>query len=130
MGYVALQMLSSFSSEAPTDFPDAYISTDATVHTDGLKAFNLFGEGSGSDGHANATQPFLTVNTLIAKSQHLPKATYRAFSLKHLPTISAPSGGTPTVATTCAVWSMPSAEPSQPLPASPVELSTHGGSVG
>jgi hypothetical protein len=90
MGYVGLQMLSSFSSEAPTDFRDAYIATDATVHTDGLKAFNLFGEGSGSDGRANATQPFLTVNTLIAKSQHLLKATYSAFSLKHLPTISAP----------------------------------------
>jgi hypothetical protein len=73
MGYVGLQMLSSFSSEAPTDFRDAYIATDATVHTDGLKAFNLFGEGSGSDGRANATQPFLTVNTLIAKSQHRPQ---------------------------------------------------------
>jgi transposase-like protein len=45
MGYVALQVVSGFSSEATREIRDAHIATDATVHTDGLKAFNVFGEG-------------------------------------------------------------------------------------
>jgi hypothetical protein len=94
MGYVALQMVSSFSSEAARNFRDTYIATDAMVHTDGLKAFNLFGEGSGThvvtlSGSKRPARErdasFFILDNLIANLSTALKATYTAFSPKHLP---------------------------------------------
>ena len=94
MGYVAMRLVGSFSSETVAAFRDACVAPGATVHTDGLRAFNSFGKAGlshlvtvtgGGRPKRERTSPFFTLNTLIANLSTTLKATYKRFSPKHLP---------------------------------------------
>jgi transposase-like protein len=94
MGHVAMRVVSAFSSEAVAAFRDAHIAAGATVHTDGLRAFNAFGEAGrthvatvtgGGRPERERSAPFFTVNTLVANLSTALKATHKRLSPKHLP---------------------------------------------
>ncbi len=94
MGHVAMRAVSAFSSEAVAAFRDAHIAAGATVHTDGLRAFNAFGEAGrthvatvtgGGRPERERSAPFFTVNTLVANLGTALKATHKRLSPKHLP---------------------------------------------
>jgi transposase-like protein len=94
MGHVAMQIVSGFSSQAVAAFRDAHIAPGATVHTDGLRAFNAFGEAGrthvatvtgGRRPERERSAPFFTVNTLVSNLSTALKATHKRFSPKHLP---------------------------------------------
>jgi transposase-like protein len=94
MGHVAMQVVSAFSSEAVAAFRDARIAPGATVHTDGLRAFNAFGAAGrrhvasvtgGGRPARERSAPFFTVNTLVANLSTALKATHKRLSSKHLP---------------------------------------------
>ncbi len=94
MGHVAMRAVSAFSSEAVAAFRDAHIAAGATVHTDGLRAFNAFGEAGrahvatvtgGGRPERERSAPFFTVNTLVANLSTALKATHKRLSPKHLP---------------------------------------------
>ncbi len=79
MGHVAMRAVSAFSSEAVAAFRDAHIAAGATVHTDGLRAFNAFGEAGrthvatvtgGGRPERERSAPFFTVNTLVANLRY------------------------------------------------------------
>lgn len=93
MGFVAIGQVSGFSKPAIRAFRDAHFAPDATVHTDGLSPFNVFGEGegthivtqTGSKRPARQREaPFFTVNTLTANLKTAFAATHKAISPKHL----------------------------------------------
>jgi transposase-like protein len=94
MGHVAMRVVSSFSSETVAAFRDACIAPGATVHTDGLRAFNAFGEAGrthvatvtgGRRPDRERSAPFFTINTLVANLRTALKATHKRLSPKHLP---------------------------------------------
>ena len=94
MGHVAMQVVSGFSSEAVAAFRDAHIALGAHVHTDGLRAFNAFGEAGrthvatvtgGGRPERERGAPLFTVNPLVANLSTALKATHKRLSLKHLP---------------------------------------------
>ena len=94
MGFVALQVVPSFTSKAVKAFCEAHLAAGATVHTDALQAFNACGEAGrthvatvtgGKRPSAQRSAPFFTVNTLIANLSTALKATHKVFSHKHLP---------------------------------------------
>ncbi len=64
------------------------------MHTDGLRAFNAFGEAGrthvatvtgGGRPERERSAPFFTVNTLVANLGTALKATHKRLSPKHLP---------------------------------------------
>ena len=94
MGHVARRVVSAFSSEAVAAFRDAHVAPGASVHTDGLRAFNAFGAAGqrrvgvvtgGGRPERERSAPFFTVNTLVANPSTALKATHKRLSPKHLP---------------------------------------------
>ena len=94
MGHVAMQVVSGFSRAAVAAFRDAHIAPGALVHTDGLRAFNAFGEAGrthvatptgGGRPERQRGSPFFTINTLLANLSTALKATHKRLSAKHLP---------------------------------------------
>lgn len=117
MGYVAMQVVASFSSDAMQAFRDRRIAPGTQVHTDGLRCFNAFADPARAITHHTTvaggkrparerSAPFFCINTLVANLSTVIKATHKAVSPKHLPdylgstclTISGRSAGPPTVA--------------------------------
>jgi transposase-like protein len=93
MGHVAMRVVSSFSSAATKAFRDTAVAPGAAVHTDGLRAFNVFGEAGRrhvvtiTGGRRPARErgsPFFTINTLVANLSTALKATHKRLSPKHL----------------------------------------------
>jgi transposase-like protein len=94
MGRVVMRVVSAFSSKEVEAFRDAHIAEGATVHSDGIRAFNAFGEAgrkhlvtiTGSKRPPRQrSAPFFAINTLIANLSTALKATHKALSPKHLP---------------------------------------------
>jgi len=94
MGAVVMKVVDAFSNAQAADFRDAHIAVGAQVYTDGTPAFHVFGEGGrhhvavvtgGKRPERERGTPFFNVNTLIANLSTALKATYKAFSPKHLP---------------------------------------------
>jgi ISXO2-like transposase domain len=94
MGRAAMRMVRAFSGKEAEAFRDAHIAVGATVHSDGIRAFNAFGEAgrkhlvtfTGSRRPARQRgAPFFAINTLIANLSTALKATHKAISPKHLP---------------------------------------------
>jgi transposase-like protein len=92
MGHIAMQVVSGFTTASVEAFRDARIAPAALVHTDGLKAFNAFGEAGRSHQRTltGGKRPlrergaaFFVVNTAIANLSTALKATYKAISPKH-----------------------------------------------
>jgi len=92
MGHIVMKVVESFSSSAVKAFRDACIAPAAQVHTDGLRAFNAFGEAgrthkrsvTGSKRPPRARgAAFFVVNTAIANLSTAIKATHKAISAKH-----------------------------------------------
>jgi transposase-like protein len=92
MGHIAMQMVDGFTSAAVQAFRDAKIAPTASVHTDGLKAFNVFGAAGRSHQRtltAGKRPPrergsaLVVVNTAIANLSTAIKATHKAISPKH-----------------------------------------------
>lgn len=92
MGHVAMQVVSGFTTAAVQAFRDQKIAPQALVQTDGLKAFNAFGEAGRSHQRtitAGKRPPrqrgvaFFVVNTAIANLSTAIKATHKAISPKH-----------------------------------------------
>ena len=94
MGQVAMQVVDGFTTKAVKAFCTQHIAPAAQVHTDGLAAFNAFGE-AGRDHLSTPTggrrpgrergAAFFTINTLIANLSTAFKATHKTLSPKHLP---------------------------------------------
>ena len=102
MGHIAMQVVSGFTTASVEAFRDARIAPAALVHTDGLKAFNAFGEAGRSHQRTltGGKRPlrergaaFFVVNTAIA---NLSTPRTRRSRPSTRPTISAPSAGSPT----------------------------------
>ena len=94
MGAVVMRVVNSFSNQAAAAFRDSHIAPGAVVHTDGTKAFGVFGEAGrthvatvtgGKRPERERGGPFFNVNTLISNLSTALKATYKVFSPKHLP---------------------------------------------
>jgi ISXO2-like transposase domain len=94
MGAVAMEVVSGFANAEAAAFRDAHFALGAQVCTDGTPAFHVFGEGgrkhvaivtAGKRPDRERGAPFFNVNTLIANLSTALKATYKAFSPKHLP---------------------------------------------
>ena len=94
MGAVVMRVVNSFSNQAAAAFRDSHIAPGAVVHTDGTKAFGVFGEAGrthvatvtgGKRPERERGSPFFNVNTLISNLSTALKATYKVFSPKHLP---------------------------------------------
>jgi transposase-like protein len=92
MGYVAMQVVSSFTTATVEQFRDQWTAPQAVVHTDGLKAFNAFGEAgrthqrtitAGKRPPRQRGAAFFAVNTAIANLSTVIKATHKAISPKH-----------------------------------------------
>lgn len=92
MGQVAMQVVEGFSTAAVQAFRDARIAPAARVHTDGLPAFNAFGEAgrthqrtvtSGRRPERQRGAAFFMVNTAISNLSTALKATHKAISPKH-----------------------------------------------
>jgi hypothetical protein len=94
LGAVVLRVVDSFSNQAAASFRDSHIAPGAVVHTDGTKAFGVFGDAGrthvvtvtgGQRLQHERSGPFFNVNTLISNLCMAWKATYKVFSPKHLP---------------------------------------------
>jgi transposase-like protein len=92
MGRVAMKVVTNFSSNAVKAFAEKCLSTTAHVHTDGLRAFNAFGEAERSHlptatGSKRPPRkrgaPFFVINTAIANLSTAIKATHKTISAKH-----------------------------------------------
>jgi len=92
MGHVAMQVVKGFSSSSVQAFRDLCIAPGAQVHTDGLRAFNAFGEAGRSHQRTvtGSKRPprergaaFFVVNTAIANLSTAIKATHKTVSAKH-----------------------------------------------
>ena len=75
MGAVVMRVVNSFSNQAAAAFRDSHIAPGAVVHTDGTKAFGVFGEAGrthvatvtgGKRPERERGGPFFNVNTLIS----------------------------------------------------------------
>jgi hypothetical protein len=94
MGRAVLRVVGAFSRPDTEAFRDAHVAVGATVHTDGLRAFNVFAE-AGRQHVVTCTASrrplrqrgaaFFSINTLIANLSTALKATHKAISPKHLP---------------------------------------------
>ena len=94
MGAVVMRVVDSFSNQAAAAFRDSHIAPGAVVHTDGTKAFGVFGDAGrthvatitgGKRPQRERGGPFFNVNTLISNLSTALKATYKVFSPRHLP---------------------------------------------
>ena len=92
MGHVAMQVVSGFTTAAVEAFRDACLAPKAQVHTDGLRAFNAFGEAGRSHQRTITASKrpsrergsaFFVLNTAIANLSTAIKATHKAISAKH-----------------------------------------------
>jgi hypothetical protein len=92
MGHVAMQVVSGFTTAAVQAFRDACLAPKAQVHTDGLRAFNAFGEAGRSHQRTITASKrpsrergsaFFVLNTAIANLSTAIKATHKAISAKH-----------------------------------------------
>jgi len=92
MGHIAMQMVSGFTTATVQAFREAKIAPKALVHTDGLKAFNAFGQAGRTHERTvtGSKRPprergaaFFVVNTAIANLSTAIKATHKAISPKH-----------------------------------------------
>lgn len=92
MGRVAMQVVGGFTAAAVRAFGDARLAPTAQVHTDGLRAFNAFGEAGRSHQRSmtGSRRPsrqrgsaFFVLNTAIANLSTAIKATHKAISPKH-----------------------------------------------
>lgn len=92
MGHVVMQVVSGFTTAAVQAFRDTCLAPTAHVHTDGLKAFNAFGEAGRSHQRtitASKRPPrergsaLFVLNTAIANLSTAIKATHKAISAKH-----------------------------------------------
>ena len=94
MGHIAMQVVSGFTTVAVQAFRDARIAPAAQVHTDGLKAFNAFGDAGRTHQRTITTSKrpprergaaSFVVNTAIANLSTAIKATHKAIAPKHTP---------------------------------------------
>lgn len=92
MGHVAMQVVSGFTTAAVQAFREACLAPAAQVHTDGLRAFNVFGEAgrthqrsitAGKRPQSQRGSAFFVLNTAIANLSTAIKATHKAISAKH-----------------------------------------------
>ena len=92
MGYVAMKVVQSFSANAVRAFCATCIAPTALVQSDGLRAFNTFGEADRTHIRTvtGSKRPprqrgaaFFVVNTAIANLSTAIKATHKAISAKH-----------------------------------------------
>jgi len=94
MGRVVMQVVSGFTAAAVRAFGEVKLAPTARVHTDGLRAFNAFGEAGRSHRRSITASKrpsrtrgsaFFVLNTAIANLSTAIKATHKAISLKHTP---------------------------------------------
>jgi transposase-like protein len=94
MGHVAMKVVEGFSCSAVKAFRDLCIAPEAHVHTDGLRAFNAFGDAGRCHERTvtGSKRPprqrgaaFFVVNTAIANLSTALKATHKTISAKHAP---------------------------------------------
>jgi hypothetical protein len=92
MGHIAMKVVVGFTSSAVQAFATACVAPGAHVHTDGLAAFNAFGQVAGRHRRTitgskrparKRGAPFFVVNTAIANLSTAIKATHKAIALKH-----------------------------------------------